>query len=328
MIKKIVYKGIYKIFRGTNNLFVRGAKAIEINNGVFVNKEFELFNSSYYPYIYSSKSLNVFNPKTSLFDIGYINSQHLLGSLNKDDSFLLFEYNSDLVRVYQSYMEKESFRFNKNISIWIGDIVVTTAGKSLTKRNLLEIYDFKGKKELKWSYKLNDGFWLFGSLKVSGDVLIYTAHTRANKEKKVAGLNIYTGEVLWELNFKVPYSKNLVALHFNEDDNLYYGLSENYYQVFNPITGKVIFEEQTSDIFLEGLSLDLSKQAIFNGKLWFVGGRGQSALFGAMDIKRAELEFIQSYPLDGDDQFDTPVYHEEELYLRTLHGNTLHIFEK
>lgn len=328
MIKKAIYNDIYKILRGTSSLFVRGRKSIEINNGVFVHEEFELFKSSFYPYIYTPKFLSVFNSKTCLFDKSYTNSQHLLGSLNKEDSFLLFEQNSDLIRVYQSYEEKESFRFDKNISLWINDIVVTTTGKSLTKRNRLEIYDFKNQKNLIWSYELSEGFWFFGELQVVDGVLICTAHTRGNKEKKITGLNINTGEILWELNYKVPYRQNLVALHFNEDDNLCYGLSKNYYQIFNPITGKVISEKLTSDFLPEGVSPVLNKQSIYNGVLWFVCGKGQSVQFGAINIKKAEFEFIQNNPLDGDDQFDIPIYHEGELYLRTLHGNALHVFEK
>lgn len=177
-------------------------------------------------------------------------------------------------------------------------------------------------------YKLPEGYNITSEVQVVSDIVYFSCNKEGNNFKKAIGIHLKTGVISWEYSFEVPYNKNLIALTLNKTNNLCYGLSSRFYQVFDPVKGEFLLEKSASGLLPGGISPDLNRQSVHNGKLWFVCDRGPNVSFGAFDINRCELEFIQNYPLEGDDQFDVPVYHEGKLYLRTLQGNTLHIFEK
>ncbi|MBQ0732848.1 hypothetical protein J9332_00880 [Aquimarina celericrescens] len=328
MIRKIIYKDVYKVLRNRGVLFVKGKERIKLNKGIFVNYKYDLFDSTFFTYIYNADMLSVYNSETSLFDLSYSKAKYLLGSHSKCNEFLLFDKDSNLITLYDSHKEKDSFNFGKNISIWVADYLITTSGKSLTKRNVLEVYNLNKDIELAWIYRLDNDYWFFGKQQVINSVLFLSAHKRDHSLKKFIGLNLQTGEKLWESSYEVPFKENLIALLLNDEDSLCYGLDSERYQVFDPSTGKVILQKDVSMSLQDGIYPDLSRQSIYDGKLWFVSGKGSNVRFGAMDLTKSEIEFVQGYPLEGDDQLDTPICHEGELYLRTLHSNALHILRR
>lgn len=112
----------------------------------------------------------------------------------------------------------------------------------------------------------------------------------------------------------------------NPENNLCYGYGGNQYQVFNPLTGAIVLEKDMSEYYEKGIEPNVHRNAIYNGKLWFVSGRGENAKFGVLDIATSEIDFVQDYPLENSEQFETPVYHKGILYLLDSVG-TLHIFE-
>ena len=86
-------------------------------------------------------------------------------------------------------------------------------------------------------------------------------------------------------------------------------------------------QKNLPELIVNKVEPDVNREAIFDDKLWFVSGAGSYTKFGAFDIKKHELIFVQDYPLEGDERFDTPVFHDGKLYLRGLFNNELYIFE-
>ncbi|MGJ8733358.1 MAG: hypothetical protein ACSHW4_09430 [Cellulophaga sp.] len=176
-----------------------------------------------------------------------------------------------------------------------------------------------------WNYKTLEDYYLDNNLNIIKNVLFFTSYKQTNKFKKVTGLDLETGKVIWEHNFELPYHKNIIATLINPLDELCYGYYGNQYQIFNPLTGKIVLQKDI--VISDDSNFNPSKNSIYDNKLWFAGGKGENLKFGAIDIHTSELIFIQDFPLENDEQFDVPVYHNGKIYLRGLHKNTLYIFK-
>ncbi|MCL5244253.1 hypothetical protein M4I21_00425 [Cellulophaga sp. 20_2_10] len=175
-----------------------------------------------------------------------------------------------------------------------------------------------------WEHCLNEEYNITSKIQKIRKTLLIIAYKQTNKFKKVTGLDLETGNVIWEHNFELPYHKNIIATLINPLDELCYGYYGNQYQKFNPLTGEIVLQKDI--VISDDSNFNPSKNSIYDNKLWFVGGKGENLKFGAIDIHTSELIFIQDFPLENDEQFDVPVYHNEKLYLRGLHKNTLYIF--
>jgi len=155
-------------------------------------------------------------------------------------------------------------------------------------------------------------------------VLFFIAY-KDNNYQLVTGLDIETGNVLYQNQYEVTNENNFViAKNLNEKDKLLYGYG-HVYQVFNPKTGEIIHQKE----FKENKEYDLLPSinaSIFNNKLWFVSGRGENAKFGAIDLETSEIDFIQNFPLENNAQLDKPIFHEGKLYLHDS-NNVLYILE-
>jgi len=178
-----------------------------------------------------------------------------------------------------------------------------------------------------WNYKLPEGYKIFLVPQVVEDVLFLKATKEINRYKKVIGLDVKTGKLKWEQNYQIPYSTNNITSCINSKNNLCYGYGGDQYQIFNPVTGEVVFEKDMSKYYAKGISPNVHRNAIYNDKLWFVSGRGEKVKFGALDIASSEIDFVQDCPLEYDYQFDVPVYYKGKLYLFDT-GGTLYIFER
>ena len=135
------------------------------------------------------------------------------------------------------------------------------------------------------------------------------------------GLDIKTGEVLWQLLFKIPYKEQLLATTLHKENKLCYGYLGNLYQIFNPISGKIVFEKEMNE------NINPYTNAICDNKLWFVSGKYEECKFGYINLANNELELLQDFPQEDDETFEI-VYHQKKLYLRGKYYNNLYIFEE
>ena len=172
-----------------------------------------------------------------------------------------------------------------------------------------------------WQYTLPEGFTIFKQPQIVDDVLFFDSFKNGNEENFIVGLNIKTGEVLWQLLFKIPYKEQLLATTLHKENKLCYGYLGNMYQIFNPISGKIVFEKEMNE------KINPYTNAIYDNKLWFVSGKYEECKFGYINLANNELEFIQDFPQEDDETFEI-VYHQKKLYLRGKYYNNLYIFEE
>ena len=172
-----------------------------------------------------------------------------------------------------------------------------------------------------WQYTLPEGFTIFKQPQIIDNVLFFDSFKNGNEENFVVGLDIKTGEVLWQLLFKIPYKEQLLATTLHKENKLCYGYLGNLYQIFNPISGKIVLEKEMNE------KINPYTNAIYDNKLWFVSGKYEECKFGYINLANNELEFIQDFPQEDDETFEI-VYHQKKLYLRGKYYNNLYIFEE
>ena len=171
-----------------------------------------------------------------------------------------------------------------------------------------------------WQYTLPEGFTIFKQPQIVDDVLFFDSFKNGNEENFIVGLNIKTGEVLWQLLFKIPYKEQLLATTLHKENKLCYGYLGNLYQIFNPISGKIVLEKEMNE------NINPYTNAIYDNKLWFVSGKYEECKFGYINLANNELELLQDFPQEDDEMFEV-VYFQKKLYLRGVYNNILHIFE-
>ena len=172
-----------------------------------------------------------------------------------------------------------------------------------------------------WQYTLPEGFSIFKQPQIVDDVLFFDSFKNVNEENFVVGLDLKTGEVLWQLLFKIPYKEQLLATTLHKENKLCYGYLGNLYQIFNPISGKIVLEKEMNE------KINPYTNAIYDNKLWFVSGKYEECKFGYINLVNNELEFLQDFPQEDDEMFEV-VYFQKKLYLRGVYNNILHIFEE
>ena len=172
-----------------------------------------------------------------------------------------------------------------------------------------------------WQYILPEGFTIFKQPQILGSVLFFDSFKNGNEENFIVGLDIKTGEVLWQLLFKIPYKEQLLATTLHKEKKLCYGYLGNLYQIFNPISGKIVFEKEMNE------KINPYTNAIYDNKLWFVSGKYEECKFGYINLANNELELLQDFPQEDDETFEI-VYHQKKLYLRGKYYNNLYIFEE
>lgn len=242
------------------------------------------------------------------------------------DSLFLCHKRLSNSELYYSVLDKDSSLLWEDV----GDSFIDVLGDKLYVRNKLVFNYFSIRDFLNielWHFTLPEGFTLYKQIQLVGNVLFFNAFKGVNNFHNVYGLDIETGKIIWEQNFQVPYKKCNIAFLINPANNLSYGYGGSLYQVFDPVNGKMVLEKDMSAYYNKGIMPDLHRQSISDGKLWFVSGRGESVKFGALNIETSEIEFIQDFPLELDEQLDTPIFHQGRLYLRGLYYNKLWILE-
>ena len=172
-----------------------------------------------------------------------------------------------------------------------------------------------------WQYTLPEGFTIFKQPQIIDNVLFFDSFKNGNEENFIVGLDIKTGEVLWQLLFKIPYKEQLLATTLHKENKLCYGYLGNLYQIFNPILGKIVFEKEMNE------KINPYTNAIYDNKLWFVSGKYEECKFGYINLANNELELLQDFPQEDDETFEI-VYHQKKLYLRGKYYNNLYIFEE
>ena len=172
-----------------------------------------------------------------------------------------------------------------------------------------------------WQYTLPEGFTIFKQPQIVDDVLFFDSFKNGNEENFVVGLDIKTGEVLWQLLFKIPYKEQLLATTLHKENKLCYGYLGNLYQIFNPISGKIVLEKEMNE------NINPYTNAIYDNKLWFVSGKYEECKFGYINLANNELELLQDFPQEDNETFEI-VYHQKKLYLRGKYYNNLYIFEE
>ena len=172
-----------------------------------------------------------------------------------------------------------------------------------------------------WQYTLPEGFTIFKQPQIVDNVLFFDSFKNGNEENFVVGLDLKTGEVLWQLLFKIPYKEQLLATTLHKEKKLCYGYLGNLYQIFNPISGKIVLEKEMNE------KINPYTNAIYDNKLWFVSGKYEECKFGYINLANNELELLQDFPQEDDETFEI-VYHQKKLYLRGKYYNNLYIFEE
>ena len=172
-----------------------------------------------------------------------------------------------------------------------------------------------------WQYTLPEGFTIFKQPQIVDNVLFFDSFKNGNEENFIVGLDIKTGEVLWQLLFKIPYKEQLLATTLHKENKLCYGYLGNLYQIFNPISGKIVLEKEMNK------KINPYTNAIYDNKLWFVSGKYEECKFGYINLANNELELQQDFPQEDDETFEI-VYHQKKLYLRGKYYNNLYIFEE
>ena len=172
-----------------------------------------------------------------------------------------------------------------------------------------------------WQYTLPEGFTIFKQPQIVDNVLFFDSFKNGNEENFIVGLDIKTGEVLWQLLFKIPYKEQLLATTLHKENKLCYGYLGNLYQIFNPISGKIVLEKEMNE------NINPYTNAIYDNKLWFVSGKYEECKFGYINLANNELELLQDFPQEDDETFEI-VYHQKKLYLREKYYNNLYIFEE
>ena len=172
-----------------------------------------------------------------------------------------------------------------------------------------------------WQYTLPEGFTIFKQPQIVDDVLFFDSFKNGNEENFVVGLDIKTGEVLWQLLFKIPYKEQLLATTLHKENKLCYGYLGNLYQIFNPISGKIVLEKEMNE------KINPYTNAIYDNKLWFVSGKYEECKFGYINLANNELKLLQDFPQEDNETFEI-VYHQKKLYLRGKYYNNLYIFEE
>ena len=172
-----------------------------------------------------------------------------------------------------------------------------------------------------WQYTLPEGFSIFKQPQIVDNVLFFDSFKNVNEVNFVVGLDIKTGEVLWQLLFKIPYKEQLLATTLHKENKLCYGYLGNLYQIFNPISGKIVLEKEMNE------NINPYTNAICDNKLWFVSGKYEECKFGYINLANNELELLQDFPQEDDETFEI-VYHQKKLYLRGKYYNNLYIFEE
>lgn len=173
-----------------------------------------------------------------------------------------------------------------------------------------------------WSYSLPEGFKISSLAQIIDNLLFFDAFKNANEEHFIVGLDINTGKIVWQHLYKIPYKEDIIAFTFNQKNKLCYAYLGNWYQIFNPISGEIIFEKKFDN------DIDPYVNSVCDDKLWFVIGKYENCKFGYINLITNEIEFLQDFPQENDEIFDTPIFHQNKLYLRGKYYNNLYIFEE
>ena len=317
MRKREIIREVNSILQDSRGIFIVTTKGFcDINNNLI--QEGDYFNTSN-NYIYGYNGETTFVKVRDIFKnitTGYTSGCKIFSKNNIICYKLQLKENK--VK-YQLINDKGITNFcitGRNIPICKEDdkIVFTD------KKHSIFLYDIQNNKNL-WSYILPEGFSIFKQPQIVDDVLFFDSFKNGNEENFVVGLDIKTGEVLWQLLFKIPYKEQLLATTLHKENKLCYGYLGNLYQIFNPISGKIVLEKEMNE------NINPYTNAIYDNKLWFVSGKYEECKFGYINLANNELEFIQDFPQEDDETFEI-VYHQKKLYLRGKYYNNLYIFEE
>ena len=317
MRKREIIREVNSILQDSKGIFIVTTKGFcDINNNLI--QEGDYFNTSN-NYIYGYNGETTFVKVRDIFKnitTGYTSGCKIFSKNNIICYKLQLKENK--VK-YQLINDKDITNFcitGRNIPICKEDdkIVFTD------KKHSIFLYDIQNNKNL-WSYILPEGFTIFKQPQILGSVLFFDSFKNGNEENFVVGLDIKTGEVLWQLLFKIPYKEQLLATTLHKENKLCYGYLGNLYQIFNPISGKIVLEKEMNE------KINPYTNAIYDNKLWFVSGKYEECKFGYINLANNELEFIQDFPQEDDETFEI-VYHQKKLYLRGKYYNNLYIFEE
>ena len=317
MRKREIIREVNSILQDSRGIFIVTTKGFcDINNNLI--QEGDYFNTSN-NYIYGYNGETTFVKVRDIFKnitTGYTSGCKIFSKNNIICYKLQLKENK--VK-YQLINDKGITNFcitGRNIPICKEDdkIVFTD------KKHSIFLYDIQNNKNL-WSYILPEGFSIFKQPQIVDDVLFFDSFKNGNEENFVVGLDIKTGEVLWQLLFKIPYKEQLLATTLHKENKLCYGYLGNLYQIFNPISGKIVLEKEMNE------KINPYTNAIYDNKLWFVSGKYEECKFGYINLANNELELLQDFPQEDDETFEI-VYHQKKLYLRGKYYNNLYIFER
>lgn len=302
-----------------------------INNIIFIkDKTFEIGDSEY-----------LFVQNNNLFKTNY--SEKRIYILRHNE-FIVFDnncwtsinYNSDedYVLMNNSWttttIKTCNFKFEANglqhILFSKDDFLITHDYWNNNK-----ITSFHSRREPLWDYTPPAFFTINRYPIVIEDILFSIAHDQHGYNQLMVGLGIENGNILWEDRREITQkNRSLVSYTFNKKNNLLYKFGQSY-EIFNPKTGKIIYEKDFEETIKHDLVPHIN--SIYDNKLWFVSSNYENSeyervKFGYINLDTHRLEFIQDfYRQQGELSFAPPIYHEGKLYLRGTSYHNLYIFE-
>ena len=285
------YPEIENIISANNKIFIKG-KEFYSDDIVFVSPDFELFNSDNIVYRYIDENLEIFDYNKGIFVKIYNNSNHIIQSSTDNNLSLIFDNSSDDTIVYdlQNYKTINIYDFGKDISIYYHNLVIVTEGFSYTNKNNVSCWDLN-KLNILWSYTLPEGFKISSPTQIIDNLLFFDAFKNGNEEHFIVGLDINTGKIVWKHLYKIPYKEDIIAFTFSQKNKLCYAYLGNWYQIFNPISGEIIFEKKFDN------DIDPYVNSVYDDKLWFVSGKYENCKFGYISLKTNEIELLQDFQI-------------------------------
>jgi outer membrane protein assembly factor BamB len=276
-----------------------------VNDLFFYSEEGKLYRVDFdnlsVHYLLKTSETTIFPLSEGIYYTGsYNRKEGLISNAIVSESEVLYDWKDD-----------------KNVLIMIGSKVIFQVGSKCD----LGMIDLDNGEEV---WKINIGNGIAGRRFVldSGDGCCIIQRFHDVDKNDLIKLDSNNGNFIWELNSTLHYYS------YSESENKLYGLGGKVFEVINTETGEREKEIELS----ENLHVPAHLTYFDGGYLYFSGYKDSNIpVFGAVDVRNGNLEFIESVEMPGERSFrkglGRPVVIDNRLYVRDALG-TLHVYER
>ncbi len=348
-------------------MFKQIKKINDVSNYTYSTFEFEILsgfitfiNSDNVLYVFDSNNLEIL-VKIKLEDnygLSFIDNTFYLKK--GDDS--LFKLNIKAKRLEHIYTTTIKDGFSYSIGLLTKDLVIKTKSKIINfeiveleqkviniisnkeiyylnelnylmfiQNNFAYLHSFKNDNVVRrniitneecYNLKLDNGAFGQRILGQTEDIFYLQRAVSKPNIFNVLALEKNTGKIIWE-------TENAHAYYcYDRKNNKLYGLGDKRFEVINTLTGeKELVAELDVNVYV------FSHLTFYNNGLLYFSSHldNNIPVFGAVNVKTGELDFIQEVKIEGEKSFrigiEKPIVVDNRLYVKDSF-NTLHIFEK